>query len=107
MKNGCMSLSKLPRRFADGGVVKETPEQLMARMAAKYGGGASASAEPTPPAPAATAAPVTPPAPVAKPKSLFGLMSGRKEQLDKEIDRRTNGYANGGKIKGPGTPKSD
>lgn len=93
--------------FADGGAIKETPEQLMARMAAKYGVSASAAINDPETAPAPAPAPVAKPAEVIQqPKGIGGIISvlkGRKAQLDKAID----GYANGGKIKGPGTSTSD
>jgi hypothetical protein len=46
----------MAQNMADGGVV-ETADQLMARMAAKYGGGAAAAIRPAEPAPAPTPTP--------------------------------------------------
>ena len=91
--------------MADGGVVAETPEQVMARMAAKYGVSAAPAATPNPP--------VTPaPAPVAQPAQPSGglfqravrTLRGRAAQIDK-----ATGYAQGGVavVKGPGTGTSD
>lgn len=89
-------------RLADGGVVApETAEQLMARMAKKYGGGASAAVKPQPaPAPAPV---VVAPAPAAKPAggglvgdAVRGLR-GRKAQIDEAA-----GFAEGGIVRGKG-----
>lgn len=84
-------------------MASETPEQLMARMNATYG--ISSTAQPAPPP-----QPAAPPAPVQKqePKkrglidSAMGILGGRREQIDK-----ASGYANGGIVKGKGTPTSD
>ena len=89
------------RGFAGGGTV-ETPEQLMARMAAKYGSTGSAQAQP-----AAAPAPTPQPQPVVaqapeRARGIFNIMKTRGEQIDK-----ASGYASGGKISGPGTPTSD
>jgi hypothetical protein len=87
----------MTRAFAGGCEIKETPEQLMARMAQKYGAAPVAETQ---------TAPVVQPAPQqAKPQSaggIIGLLKGRHAMIDKAA-----GYANGGKIKGPGTPTSD
>ena len=89
--------------FADGG--KIDPEELMRRMASKYGttGAAQAAPQPTP-------QPVQQAQPQAKPQGIvggvIGALSGRKEQLEQQ-ERKALGYANGGKIQGPGTPTSD
>lgn len=91
--------------MADGGVVAETPEQVMARMAAKYGVSAAPATTPNPP--------VTPaPAPVAQPAQPSGglfqravrTLRGRAAQID-----MATGYAQGGVavVKGPGTGTSD
>lgn len=90
------------RHFAGGGTVAETPEQLMARMAAKYGASPSPEVAPQPqarPAPPVSAPPSTP----QGIGGIIGTIRGRKEQIEKAI----SGYANGGKIKGPGSPTSD
>ncbi len=81
----------------------ETPEQVMARMAAKYG----VSAQPT-------AAPVQAPQPVQQaPQPApqrqgligggMGLLKGRAAQIDKAV----NGYAEGGIVRGKGGPTDD
>ncbi|MFZ4537188.1 hypothetical protein [Propionivibrio sp.] len=81
--------------FAEGGTIKETPEQLMARMAAKYGTG-------TPqPTVQVAQAPVPQPAQQPAPQNtggiggVIGLLRGRSAQIDKAA-----GYACGGKVKG-------
>ena len=87
--------------FADGG--KIDPEALMRQMASKYGTTGAAQAAPAPqPAPQ----PVQQAQPQARAQGIVGLLGGRKEQLDQQ-ERKALGYANGGKIKGPGTPTSD
>lgn len=85
--------------FADGG--KIDPEELMRRMASKYGttGAAQAAPQPTP-------QPVQQAQPQARPQGIVGLLGSRKEQLEQQ-ERKALGYANGGKIQGPGTPTSD
>ncbi len=81
-------------QLANGGVAAETPEQVMARMAAKYGVSAAPAATPNPP--------VTPaPAPVAQPAQPSGglfqgavrTLRGRAAQIDK-----ATGYAQGGMV---------
>lgn len=89
--------------YADGG--KIDPDELMRQMTAKYG------------APAAGPAPqkavqqaVQQPEPKAQTRpeqqgittGIIGILKGRKEAIDK-----ATGYAEGGKIAGPGTAKSD
>ena len=87
--------------FADGG--KIDPEALMRQMASKYGTTGAAQAAPAPqPAPQ----PVQQAQPQARAQGIVGLLGGRKEQLEQQ-ERKALGYANGGKIKGPGTPTSD
>lgn len=85
--------------FADGG--KIDPDELMRRMASKYGttGAAQAAPQPAP-------QPVQQAQPQARPQGIVGLLGGRKEQLEQQ-ERKALGYANGGKIQGPGTPTSD
>ena len=79
----------------------ETPEQVMARMAAKYG----VSAQPA-------AAPVQAPQPVQQAPApqrqgliggAMGLLRGRSAQIDKAV----NGYAEGGIVRGQGGPTDD
>lgn len=86
-------------RLADGGVVApETAEQLMARMAKKYGGGAAAAVKPQP---APTPAPVVQapaPAPVRKGiAGAFDALKNRKAQIDE-----ATGFAEGGIVRGKG-----
>lgn len=91
--------------FADGGAVRpETADELMARMTAKYG---APAAGPTPQqqAPQVQQQPQPKPAPTQPTGSgqgILGILRGRKEAIDKAA-----GFANGGKISGPGTPTSD
>lgn len=87
--------------FADGGAVSKA-DQMIAEMNAKYGVSGNTPAPqptPTPPPP-----PVQPPkeAPGSMLQRAAGLLGGRAKQIDKAA-----GYANGGKISGPGTPTSD
>jgi len=92
-------------RIADGGIARpETADELMARMAAKYGApSAGPVQQPAPP-------PVQQPAPQQKPPAQQGgilggaieAMKNRKKQMEEAA-----GFANGGKISGPGTPTSD
>lgn len=101
------ALGRPQQAFADGGTV-ETADQVLARMAAKYGVPSSA------PAPAATTAPPVAPSTNPAPRATApaggsliqraaGLLGGRKAQIDKAVD----GYQGGGKIQGPGTSTSD
>lgn len=87
--------------FADGGAVRpETADELMARMTAKYGAPSAGKVQAEP----VQAAPQPQPKaqPVPQPQGIIGILKGRKEAIDKAA-----GFANGGKIKGPGTAKSD
>ncbi|WP_186412270.1 hypothetical protein [Candidatus Propionivibrio aalborgensis] len=87
------------RRYADGGKV-ETAEEILARISGKYGVGNKSTPEPAPqPAPQPVQQPATNP---GIGHGIVNILKGRKEQIDK-----ASGYANGGKIKGPGTPTSD
>ena len=95
------------QRYADGGVVaKETPEQLMARMAAKYGVGSSSSQE-SPPAPKPAAVPQATGQSVSIGKTIDAI-SSRNNEL-----RKAANYANGGVVqkiaefRGKGGPKDD
>ena len=100
------SIKPAVRRFADGGEVKETPDQLIARMAATYGtGNPKPAAVVPPPAPAPTPV-AAPPTPAPAKQNIFSILAGRKALVDKAVGAAT-GYANGGKIEGPGTPTSD
>lgn len=87
--------------FADGGAVRpETADELMARMTAKYGAPSAGKVQAEP----VQAAPQPQPKaqPVPQPQGIIGILKGRKEAIDKAA-----GFSNGGKIKGPGTAKSD
>ncbi len=106
--NGLMGTSStITRGFAGGG--KIDPDELMRQMTAKYG--------------APYAGPVQQQGivqpeqqPQQKPQALpqaqgltpgiVGVLKGRQQQLDAQ-ERKAMGYANGGKIKGKGTPTSD
>lgn len=96
-------LAERPTGYADGGK-PETTDELLARMAAKYGGAAAVAARPEAVAPAPAPAPaVQQPAQQGGIGGAYNALKNRKEQLDRAI----NGYSSGGKIKGPGTPTSD
>lgn len=86
------------RSFADGGKV-DAAEELLKRMAGKYG--VSAESQPVPQQ--AIAAPsAVQPRPATTLGGVVEAMRNRQAQIDKAV-----GYANGGKITGPGTPTSD
>lgn len=86
------------RSFADGGKV-DAAEELLKRMAGKYG--VSAESQPVPQQ--AIAAPsAVQPRPATTLGEVVEAMRNRQAQIDKAV-----GYANGGKITGPGTPTSD
>lgn len=92
--------------FADGGAVRpETADELMARMTAKYG---APAAGPVPQQAVQQPAPQPQPKAQARPEQqgittgIVGILKGRQQQIDKAA-----GFANGGKISGPGTAKSD
>src|SRR5574337_298078 len=87
----------------------ETTDELLARMAAKYG--LPSAPPPQQPAP-------QPPAPQPQPerRGIIDTLLGRTQQIDQAVDKATRGYkqggkicgmAHGGKIQGPGTPTSD
>ena len=92
----------LGRSYADGGVIQESPEQLMARMSAKYG--LPAGARPAP-VPVAAPQPTPAPQPVAQPPAagLRGYAQGNG------LDRRmaAAGLAEGGIVHGKGGPTDD
>lgn len=96
------SSMELGRAFADGGIIKETPEQLMARMAAKYGTTGAAEAAPAPQQPAPKLQAQQRPEAQGLSQGIIGIMKGRQQQIDKAA-----GYSRGGIIRGPGTSKSD
>ena len=79
--------------MADGGITQqETPDQLMARMAAKYGAPTGATQQPQPQS--TQQAPQQPP-PKSNPLGIMSILKGRSAQIDKAV----NGYASGGVIK--------
>jgi hypothetical protein len=102
VKNPGITITR-PRMFADGGQVQETSEELMARMAAKYGLTNPRAAQPVP-----VPQPQPQPAPQQGHPTRGGIagaidaLKGRQAQIDKAA-----GYAGGGKIRGPGTATSD
>lgn len=92
--------------YADGGAVRqETADELMARMTAKYG---APAAGPVPQQAVQQPLPQPQPKAQARPEQqglsvgIVGILKGRQQQIDKAA-----GFANGGKISGPGTAKSD
>jgi hypothetical protein len=91
--------------MADGGITRqETADELMARMTAKYGAPAAGPA-PQQPAPVAQTPPQTKPVPTQPASSgqgILGILRGRKEAIDKAAN-----FANGGIVRGKGTPTSD
>ena len=88
-----MVKNKLGACMADGGITQqETPEQLMARMAAKYGAPTGATQQPQPQS--TQQAPQQPP-PKSNPLGIMSILKGRSAQIDKAV----NGYASGGVIK--------
>lgn len=89
--------------IADAGITRpETADELMARMTAKYGAPSAGSA-PQQPAPVAQQPAAPKPAQTANTlQGIMGILGGRKAAIDKAA-----GFANGGKISGPGTPTSD
>ncbi|HQW20659.1 MAG TPA: hypothetical protein PLI90_08305, partial [Rhodocyclaceae bacterium] len=99
--------------MADGGITQESPELLMARMAARYGttGGAQSAPAPTPVAQPQPQQPQPQQQPQQQKSSGLGIMSllkGRTAQIDKAV----NGYADGGiaghvKFEGKGGPRDD
>ena len=93
--------------MADGGITQESPEQLMARMAAKYGAPTGATQQAQPQQQSTQQAPQQP-----QQKSgglgILSLLKGRSAQIDKAV----NGYADGGiaghvKFEGKGGPRED
>ena len=91
--------------MADGGITQESPEQLMARMAAKYGAPTGATQQPQPQSTQQT--PQQPP-PKSTPLGIMSMLKGRSVQIDKAV----NGYADGGiaghvKFEGKGGPRED
>lgn len=94
-------------RMADGGVVpKETPEQVMARMNAKFGLGGTPAPTPAPaPAPAPSPTPA-PSQPTATQGGLLGKTTDAIRNRAEELRKAAN-YEKGGIVHGPGTRTSD
>lgn len=91
--------------IADGGITRqETAEELMARMTAKYGVPAAGPVQQPALQPVQQTA--QQPAPPASQGGILGgaieAMKNRKKQIEEAA-----GFANGGKISGPGTSTSD
>lgn len=91
--------------MADGGITQESPEQLMARMAAKYGAPTGATQQPQPQS--TQQAPQQPPQ-KSNPLGIMSMLKGRSAQIDKAV----NSYADGGiaghiKFEGKGGPRDD
>ena len=93
-------MKKAKACFADGGQISKA-DQMIAEMERKYGVSGNSQ-----PAPHPVAQPAPQPAPQQSSKGLIGdalnLFGNRQKQIDK-----ASGYANGGLIKGIGTPTSD
>lgn len=88
--------------LADGGVIeKETPDQVMARMAAKYGAPSAGPAQASAPQPAPA------PAPVAAPQPKPSFFGGLRQALDPARRERAAGLAEGGIVRGAGGPTDD
>lgn len=85
-----MKKSKRGICMADGGITQETPDQLMARMAAKYGAPTGATQQPQP-----QSTQQAPQQPKSNPLGIMSMLKGRSAQIDKAV----NGYASGGVIK--------
>lgn len=94
-------------RMADGGVVpKETAEQVMARMNAKFGLGGTPAPTPAP-APAPKPAPTPAPSqPTATQGGLLGKTTDMIRSRSEELRKAAN-YEKGGIVHGPGTRTSD
>lgn len=91
----------LGRNYADGGVVqRETADELMARMSAKYG--APSAGKAAPPAPQAPQPPAPAQAAPTQPLGLRGIATGG---LDRRM--RAAGLAEGGIVRGKGGPTDD
>lgn len=93
----------LGRSYADGGVIQETPDQIMARMSAKYGvgGGKPAPVQ----APVAAPQPVQPPVVQPSPPAPLGLRGLATGGLDRRM--AAAGMAEGGIVHGKGGPTDD
>ncbi|MBU1363792.1 MAG: hypothetical protein KKE51_08220 [Gammaproteobacteria bacterium] len=89
--------------LANGGITRsETADELMARMAAKYGAPSAGPVQQPAPVVQQPAPKPAPMQPATSIQGVMGILRGRKEAIDKAA-----GFANGGKISGPGTQTSD
>lgn len=96
-----MSKNKRGRCMADGGITqRETADELMARMTEKYGAPSSGPAQQPAPQPAPQPKPEPPKQSTGL--GIMGILKTRGEQIDKAA-----GYADGGIVRGKGTPTSD
>lgn len=93
----------LGRSYADGGVIQETPDQIMERMSAKYGLPAAGPVKPAQ-APVQQAAP-QPPAQQQKPGLMDRLRNVATGNLEGRM--RAAGMAEGGIVRGKGGPTDD
>lgn len=106
-----MKTNRKAKCMADGGVLladagtKETPEQMLARMNAKYGLGDAGKPQAPQPAPAPA------PAPAPHPSTPAGLMGKATEAIGRRSEelRQVSRYARGGimPVIGAGTGTSD
>ena len=98
---------KQARCMADGGVILETPEQMLARMNAKYGLGDAGKSPAPQPQPAPTQQPAASPQP-SQPSGLMGKATDAIGRRNEELKKAAN-YARGGimPVVGAGTGTSD
>ena len=98
---------KQARCMADGGVILETPEQMLARMNAKYGLGDAGKSPAPQPQPAPTKQPAASPQP-SQPSGLMGKATDAIGRRNEELKKAAN-YARGGvmPVVGAGTGTSD
>ena len=98
---------KQARCMADGGVILETPEQMLARMNAKYGLGDAGKSPAPQPQPAPTKQPAASPQP-SQPSGLMGKATDAIGRRNEEL-KKAAGYARGGimPVVGAGTGTSD
>ena len=87
---------KQARCMADGGVIRETPEQMLARMNAKYGLGDAGKSPAPQPQPAPTKQPAASPQP-SQPSGLMGKATDAIGRRNEEL-KKAAGYAEGGII---------
>lgn len=94
----------LGRSYADGGVIQETPDQIMERMSAKYGLPAAGPVKPAQ-APVQQAAPQPPAQQQQKPGLMDRLRNVATGNLEGRM--RAAGMAEGGIVRGKGGPTDD